>query len=483
MSIYNKCKNSTEFTPFQSGCSKCDWLNPAKYYNTQGWSTQNYQVTGGKTKRGGSKRGVCSTSQVGPSKPSDLQYNGPFNMTEANWAQMLTGEGVPAKAQDNQAVQAENVGTGYFTQGGVKKTKGKKTTDKKDKKVKKPADKKVKKTSTRKHRGGNPNAGATSMPAAFYDNNAARVSSTANKAGKGFPCNYPGMTGGNPNAGATYMPPQFYNPRVALRTGNSSTGSSFPCNNLTPTDPLFQHKGGNKCPVNTSTSKCENTQTSKAQMMNCNLADAKTKNDNLASNVRGAQTGGTGDKAQLSAANNRHYAKYMDAGFDIAKYQLDNYYRSAKGDYSSATGGKKSRKNQKAGGSDFVMTFRSRGPVNYPNQDPKQFHAFTKTGEYIPNNDLAYAAAPMLTGCMADNSPVQGYNIGDYVTGGAKKKATKKPTGKKTPTKKTSTKKTSDKKKPTKKSTGRKTPVKKPTTKKSTGRKTPAKKVVRKSRK
>ncbi len=66
---------------------------------------------------------------------------------------------------------------------------------------------------------------------------------------------------------------------------------------------------------------------------------------------------------------------------------------------------KKSTKKRKmrggSTGSDFALTLNSRGPANYPDNgwfNGKQlFHTFTKTGDYIPNSQLPYAAAPIST--------------------------------------------------------------------------------------
>lgn len=61
----------------------------------------------------------------------------------------------------------------------------------------------------------------------------------------------------------------------------------------------------------------------------------------------------------------------------------------------------KKRKMRGGDGSDFALTLNSRGPVNYPDNgwfNGKQlFHTFTKTGDYIPNSQLPYAAAPIST--------------------------------------------------------------------------------------
>jgi hypothetical protein len=77
------------------------------------------------------------------------------------------------------------------------------------------------------------------------------------------------------------------------------------------------------------------------------------------------------------------------------------------------------RKTMKGGdGSDFALTLNSRGPANYPDNgwfNGKQlFHTFTKTGEYIPNSRLPYAAAPISTLSNPNpNNIITGYdNLG-----------------------------------------------------------------------
>ena len=110
-------------------------------------------------------------------------------------------------------------------------------------------------------------------------------------------------------------------------------------------------------------------------------------------------------------------------------------------------GRKKSSRTLKGGVSDFATTLSSRGPINYPDGlSAQRFRYFNKTGTYIPNSQLQYAAAPISTGYEADQNPYpMAYN--DYI-GGAKKKAApakkKAAPKKKAPAKKKST---SDKKK------------------------------------
>ena len=110
-------------------------------------------------------------------------------------------------------------------------------------------------------------------------------------------------------------------------------------------------------------------------------------------------------------------------------------------------GRKKSSRTLKGGVSDFATTLSSRGPINYPDGlSAQRFRYFNKTGTYIPNSQLQYAAAPISTGYEADPNPYpMAYN--DYI-GGAKKKAAPK---KKAPAKKKAApkKKAPAKKKPT----------------------------------
>jgi hypothetical protein len=100
-------------------------------------------------------------------------------------------------------------------------------------------------------------------------------------------------------------------------------------------------------------------------------------------------------------------------------------------------GRRKSSRKLRGGVSDFATTLSSRGPINYPDQpSADRFRYFNKTGTFIPNTQLQYAAAPISTGYEADPNPYPiAYN--DYI-GGAKKKAA--PAKKKaTPAKKKAT--------------------------------------------
>ena len=131
-------------------------------------------------------------------------------------------------------------------------------------------------------------------------------------------------------------------------------------------------------------------------------------------------------------------------------------------------------------GSAWRSSVYSRGPVNYPNNGwnngKTEFNQFSKTGTYIKNTDLPYAVAPISTGAVKDNSPVQG-TVSDFVSnyaayGAGKKKTVKKKslTKKKKSIKKKTVKKKSIKKKTVKKKSIKKKSITKK--KKSTKKKT-----------
>lgn len=89
---------------------------------------------------------------------------------------------------------------------------------------------------------------------------------------------------------------------------------------------------------------------------------------------------------------------------------------------------KSTGRKHKGGVSDFATTLQSRGPVNYPDgPTADRFRFFNKTGTFIPNSQLKFAAAPILTGVVPDPNPYP-VAFNEYC-GGKKqgKKAAKKP--------------------------------------------------------
>lgn len=117
------------------------------------------------------------------------------------------------------------------------------------------------------------------------------------------------------------------------------------------------------------------------------------------------------------------------------------------------------------GGSDFLTTLASWGPVNTTSvTDKAYFPIFNKSTPYISKQDLIKYAAPVLSGnCPDPFAYPRAYND-DFIGGTKKRKPTKK-----------STSSSKSKAKPAKKTTSSKAKAKKPA-KKSTSSKTKAKK-------
>ena len=111
----------------------------------------------------------------------------------------------------------------------------------------------------------------------------------------------------------------------------------------------------------------------------------------------------------------------LDKSYDKS---IDNIRSIKIGNQRLIRGGNKKKKSttkktKKGGsnGSDFALTLNSRGPCNAPDDywgvpGEKWFRQFNKTGEYIPNSQLQYAATPTLAGTNP-SGVVTGYDEQD----------------------------------------------------------------------
>lgn len=100
---------------------------------------QHGAVLYGGRRRGGRKAqkgGADSLIPTAHSTPADLNNQGPFTDTRADWRQAGTGEGVgmPKYEMTQEQIQA-NTGLGYKTSGGAKKTSSRKSTRKSTRKT------------------------------------------------------------------------------------------------------------------------------------------------------------------------------------------------------------------------------------------------------------------------------------------------------------------------------------------------------------
>ena len=245
--------------------------------------------------------------------------------------------------------------------------------------LKKPIPKKPVKKIVKK--GGAESQGATGMPSEFY----------SGKKYVGYPSN-----NGNGVMSA-------YGPIVA---GDVGVGNLAPFNTSRGSSPLTMMKtGGRRKNVSKKGGRIPSMSDSPFKSMNSVVNGASKKIDTFSKDVKNNY--------------NKSVAKIQQMRTGMARLQ----------------GGAKKKRSLKGGmGSDFISTLNSRGPANYPDSGEKMFRVFNKTGQYIPNSQLAYAAAPKLTGGPKVGNVTGFSSFEDSwapVSGGAKRKSMKKKVGKK----------------------------------------------------
>ena len=219
------------------------------------------------------------------------------------------------------------------------------------------------------------------------------------------------MKGGMESSGATPLPQRFFNPTLELNNSQkiSGTGTMSAYGQIDSED----IGTGMLAPYNASTCSTVNPNST-----------MKTGGKKLVKKIGGA----SGLIPKISDKPISTVQKTINgaiSGFSNFINKLDqdylksvSYVKTVKiGNQRLIQGGKKDKKKvqkkkiiKKGGsnGSDFALTLNSRGPVNAPDDfwgvpGEKWFKQFNKTGEYIPNSKLAYAATPLLAGI--GNSP------------------------------------------------------------------------------
>ena len=438
--------NTPDFKPFQSGCSKC------------------YPSTDYVGLKGGNKKSLVSTKEG-------------VNLYKAkNYARSMT------------ELSKDNSGVSYNTSaGGAKKkskSKDKKSTPKKTTTKKKSASKK-------KMKGGEESWGATGMPLRFYNPDMKKMDYSADS-GKGVKSAYgpiePYDAGVGMLAPYTTSKSKTANPNTMMKTGGV-----IPVMNPTPIKKINKLSNKGFGVINKFFNKLEqNYKASVKATKNIKIGnqrliqggkktvpkkkETKKKTTSKKKTTKKSTTkkmkGGDSMPAPLTPEFGMNpgvgtqMAVNTDAPNDLLKQMkgapMDNMASKSMSVESSVMNvGKKKNKKMKGGdGSDWSLTANSRGPSNAPDNyfgvnGEQWFRQFNKTGDYIPNSKLAEAATPGLIG--KKNTKVMGFDPEsskfESVSGGAKKKSTKKTTPKKKTTKKSTTKKTSTKKKSTKKTT------------------------------
>ena len=275
------------------------------------------------------------------------------------------------------------------------------------------------------------------------------------------------MKGGKETEGATGMPSNFYTGKLSDGyTSTSSDGVETPYGLIDAKDAGV----GNLAPFNTSKNASKLTMMKTGGRKN----QRKNKKGGLIPKMSDRPFKLVDSVVNTGASSLKSFLKQLEKNYDksLVKIQQtrNGLNRLSQGGTKKKSTIKttKKKKSLKGGdGSDFAATLNSRGPSNAPDQGEKMFRVFNKTGEYIPNSQLAKAAAPKLTG-GPKVTKVMGFDPSETtfapITGGKKtvaKKTMKKKSVAKKPVKKTTTKKKSTTKKPVKKTTTKKKSTKK----------------------
>jgi hypothetical protein len=206
------------------------------------------------------------------------------------------------------------------------------------------------------------------------------------------------MKGGQESSGATPMDQRFYNPTLPLNNYPENSG-----NGIMSAYGAIDAKDvgvGMLAPYNASTCSTVNQNTmmktggSKNKKYNkkggkySHIPSIPTKPIDIVHNgINGAVT-------KFS-----DFMKKLDEDY----LKSTEYIKNVKiGNQRLIHGGKKSKKGG-SNGSDFALTVGSRGPAGTPDNvwgvpGETWFRQFNKTGEYIPNSQLPYAATPELAG-------------------------------------------------------------------------------------
>lgn len=413
------------FTPFRSGCGMC---NASTDYTKQSPSllgggnksfiANNYGIDyatsfGGarkvkKTKKGSkgkslkkSKKIMKGGAESSGATPLPIRFydpNAPIDDASANSGSYA----VTAYGTDVLAPYPNS----YQQTGGLRKKKilKKRKVLKKDSKKKLVKKKKVLKKKVMY--GGMESSGATPMSQRFYDVNANLESADANS-GNGAPSAYGPIQVGNVGVGM-----------LAPYTTSKSMTANHATTQQTGGSRRKQHGGGpipslSDKPVYTIKNTINNAVDSFTRFMG-KLETEYNKSIQTSKQIK------VGDQRLIGGAKKLKKQKKV-----INKKKVI-----------------KKKKIQKGGdGSDFALTLNSRGPANAPDDywgvDGKTwFQQFNKTGEYIPNSQLKYAATPELAG-RGHDTVVSGFDplgleYGSVVGGGMKKKrVVKKKSGSK----------------------------------------------------
>jgi hypothetical protein len=241
-------------------------------------------------------------------------------------------------------------------------------------------------TKSRKQKGGMESSGATPMPLRFYNSNAPLD-------------NYPATSGNG-----------IMSAYGAIKSGDVGTGMLAPYTS-------------SKCSyANANTNMKTGGKKSRKQHGNGRIPEIS---DGVVTSVQGGINGAIDGFSQFMDKLNEGYLKSVESAKSVkignqrlikGGKKIEPKKKAIKKPSKKVIQKKPSKKQVKKGGngSDYALTQNSRGPVNAPDDywgvpGEQWFRQFNKSGDYIPNSQLPYAATPTLAGTEKNNYVI-GYN-------------------------------------------------------------------------
>ncbi len=230
------------------------------------------------------------------------------------------------------------------------------------------------------------------------------------------------MHGGEESWGATGLPPSWFNARAPVPSYSADSGFGARTA-YGPASPLDIGKGL-LAPYNTNINGNQASMEKvggKKKVKKTKKSKKSMRGGGLIPYMRDSAVVGIQKIVGNTVDGINDYLKSLDKNFDksvkaaesvkIGDQRLIQQYGGKKKSTKSSSLKKKSKKTKKTtkrrrsmrggDGSDFALTLNSRGPTNYPDNGwyngEQLFRQFTKTGDYIPNSQLPYAAAPIST--------------------------------------------------------------------------------------
>ena len=221
------------------------------------------------------------------------------------------------------------------------------------------------------------------------------------------------MSGGMESSGATSLPTRFYKPETPLDNYPELSGNG----SMSAYGPIESGDIGTGMLAPYTASTCQSANPSSGMKTGGSKKNKKSLRsggglipsipDTPVTSVQNGVNGAIDKFSSFMAKLDANYLKSVE------------YVKSIKiGNQRLIKGGSKEKKMTKkkggSNGSDFALTLNSRGPVNAPDDywgvpGEEWFRQFNKTGDYIPNSKLPYAATPLLAGTN-ESGVVSGYD-------------------------------------------------------------------------